>query len=141
MPSPEPIRVAVIGGGMFFAEIIGPTLRDLERFGLAPYLGSLGQGRHARDLAPVPLELVAVGTHSPARGTAGRIVDWYREAVPGSVARAYYGETVWEEILAEAAPGDRFVFGVSEDVPRRGVDTLLPLAQYVAEHGRLPLKG
>jgi predicted dehydrogenase len=115
MTSPAPLRLAVLGGGMFFAEIIGPVLRDLERYGIAPYLGSIGQGRFARDLAPARLELVAVGTRSSARGTAGRIVDWYRQALPDSPVRPYYGDTVWEEILAEAQP-DVLVVATPDDL-------------------------
>ena len=103
--SSETIRVAVVGGGMFFAEIIGPVLRDLERYGIAPYLGAIGQGRYARELAAVRWDLVAVGTHAAARGTAGKIVDWYREACPDNRARAFYGAMVWEEVLAGGGGG------------------------------------
>lgn len=115
MTDSSPLRVAVVGGGMFFAEVIGPVLRDLERYGIAPYLGSIGQGRFARDLAATRLELVAVGTRSAARGTAGQIVDWYRQALPNSPVRPYYGETVWEEILAEARP-DVMVVATPDDL-------------------------
>jgi len=43
------------------------------------------------------------------------------------------------QILHEAAPGDRFVFGVSENIPGRGLNTLVPLARLVHEKGRTPL--
>ncbi len=136
------LRVAVVGGGMFFAEIIGPVLRDLERYGIAPYLGAIGQGRWGRELAEARWELVAVGTHSARRGTAGKIVDWYRQAVPGSTARPFYGETVWEEILAEATP-DVLVVATPDDLHyapvlaavRAGVDVLVekPLCLKLAQ--------
>ncbi len=44
------------------------------------------------------------------------------------------------EILKQAAPGDRFAIGVSEDVPNRGIDTLLPLFRCIHENGKLPLE-
>jgi hypothetical protein len=43
------------------------------------------------------------------------------------------------EILKEAAPGDRFIVGVSEDISKGGVNTLVPLAKAVYEHGRTPI--
>ncbi|MGC9318993.1 MAG: Gfo/Idh/MocA family protein [Armatimonadota bacterium] len=102
--SDRTLRVAVVGGGMFFEEVIGHTLLDLERHGIAPYLGSIGQGRLARDLADIAVEFVAIGTHSPQRGTAGRICEWYRQGVPDASVQPFYGETVWEEIIAETEP-------------------------------------
>ncbi len=142
MTDSTPLRVAVIGGGMFFAEIIGPVLRDLERYGIGPYLGSIGQGRWARALAPARVELVAVGTRSAARGTAGRIGDWYRQACPESQARPYYGEAVWEEILVEARP-DVLVVATPDDLHyaptmaalRAGADVLVekPLCLRLSE--------
>ncbi|UCE05362.1 MAG: hypothetical protein JSW07_17365, partial [bacterium] len=43
------------------------------------------------------------------------------------------------EIFKQAAPGDRFAIGVSEDIPNRGIDTLIPLFRFVKENGKLPL--
>lgn len=100
----QTLRVAVVGGGMFFEDVIGQAIMDFERYGIAPYLGSIGQGRYARDLADVQVEFVAIGTHSPQRGTAGAICDWYRQGVPDTRIRPFYGERVWEEIIAEAQP-------------------------------------
>jgi len=100
---------------MFFEEVIGQTLMDFERYGLAPYLGSIGQGRYARDLADVQIRLVAVGTHSRQRGTAGKIADWYRTGVPDAELTPYYGETVWEQIIAQARP-DVLVVATPDDL-------------------------
>jgi hypothetical protein len=44
------------------------------------------------------------------------------------------------EILKEAAPGNRFIVGVSEDVSEGGINTLVPLARAVYEHGRTPIR-
>ncbi len=109
------LRVAVVGGGMFFKEVIGSTLMDFERYGIAPYLGDIGQGRLARDLADIAIEFVAIGTHSPKRGTAGRICEWYREGVPDASVQPYYGEKVWEEIIVEEAP-DVLVVATPDDL-------------------------
>jgi len=43
------------------------------------------------------------------------------------------------EILHQAAPGDRFVVGVSEDVSEGGVNTLTTLAKAVYDNGRTPI--
>jgi hypothetical protein len=43
------------------------------------------------------------------------------------------------EILKEASPGNRFIVGVSEDISEGGVNTLVPLARAVYEHGRTPI--
>ncbi len=104
MTSSRTLRVAVVGGGMFFKDVVGQTIMDLERYGLAPYLGSIGQGRHARALADIEVEFVAIGTHSPRRGTADKIARWYRQGVPGSRLEAFYGDTVWEDIITKACP-------------------------------------
>jgi len=44
------------------------------------------------------------------------------------------------DILKQVEPGDRFTFGVMEDVPNRGVDTLLPLFKNIHKRSKLPLK-
>jgi hypothetical protein len=44
-------------------------------------------------------------------------------------------KTQVKQILAQAAPGDRFIIGTSEDVPNRGIDTLLPLYETIARYG------
>jgi len=43
------------------------------------------------------------------------------------------------EILKEAAPGNRFIVGISEDISEGGVNTLVPLARAVYENGRTPI--
>ena len=44
------------------------------------------------------------------------------------------------DILKQAAPGSRFVVGISEDISGRGVDTLVPLAQTIHDLGQTPLR-
>ena len=40
------------------------------------------------------------------------------------------------QLLDEASPGDRFIFGVCEDMPDGGRETLVPLARTVYDHGQ-----
>jgi hypothetical protein len=44
-------------------------------------------------------------------------------------------ESCVKEILKQAAPGEQFAIGVSEDVPDRGIDTLLPLYKAIRKYG------
>ncbi len=44
------------------------------------------------------------------------------------------------EFLQQAGPGNGFVVGESEDIPGRGVDTLVPLYRFFHEKGTLPLQ-
>lgn len=48
-------------------------------------------------------------------------------------------EEVSEAYLRQAAPGNGFIVGVSEDLPDRGVDTLIPFYRFFQERGKLPL--
>jgi len=43
------------------------------------------------------------------------------------------------DILKQAAPGHRFVVGISEDISSRGVNTLLPLAKTIHDLGQTPI--
>jgi hypothetical protein len=43
------------------------------------------------------------------------------------------------DILKQAAPGNRFIVGVSEDISGRGVKTLVPLAQTIHHLGQTPI--
>jgi predicted dehydrogenase len=100
----QPVRVAVVGGGMFFDEIIGPTLRDFCRGGIAGALSSIGMSHHAKAVAPIPIEFCAVGTRSESSGTAGKIRNEFALALAGKGPKPYYGEKAWEEILREERP-------------------------------------
>ena len=103
------LKVAVLGGGMFYDEIIGPSLADFCIGGLAGALGSIGMSHHARDVAASSIDVCAVGTRSRETGTADRAVERLRSHVPQTAAQAFYGEKVWDEILATAQPDVVFV--------------------------------
>lgn len=108
-PNPRKLRVAILGGGMFFDDIIGQTFKDFMRGGIAPGLSSIGMSHFGRDVADVHIEVVAVGTHSQKSGTAGKIVDWFAKDFPGQKIAAHYGATVWKDILAQHKPDVMFV--------------------------------
>ena len=60
------IKIALVGAGMFGGDVHLRAFADLQRSGLAPYLGRLGLDEFARPLADVRFELVAVATRSEA---------------------------------------------------------------------------
>ncbi|MDA1014996.1 MAG: Gfo/Idh/MocA family oxidoreductase [Planctomycetota bacterium] len=103
------LNVAIIGGGMFFDDIIGQTFKDFMRGGIAGALNSIGMSHLAADVADVEIRVSAVGTRSERSGTAGRIVDWFAEDFPDRPIEACYGETVWNDIIARHQPDVLFV--------------------------------
>ena len=103
------LNVAVVGGGMFFDEIIGQSFKDFMRGGLAGALNSIGMSHFAPQVADVQVRISAVGTHSEQSGTAGRIVDWFADDFPDLRIDACYGPTVWKDILATHKPDVLFV--------------------------------
>jgi predicted dehydrogenase len=103
------LTVAVVGGGMFFDDIIGQSFADFMRGGISPGLSSVGMSHMAPAVADVAIDLVAVGTASERSGTAGKISQWFAERFPGHVITPHYGETVWRDILAKHKPDVLFV--------------------------------
>lgn len=104
------LNVAVIGGGMFFEDIIGQSLKDFARGGFAGALTSVAQSAWAPQVADIEIRTLAIGTHSAKRGTAGKLVDWWKTDMPAETApKAWYGEKVWEPILEEHRPDILFV--------------------------------
>ena len=93
------MRMGLVGGGMFGSDVVLRSIEDLERCGIAPYLGRIGLDVCARDLAPVRFELVAVGTRTAS--SAARVCDAYRDRLTGAAPKPYHGETPWVEMLAE----------------------------------------
>ena len=62
------IRMASLGGGMFGKGVVLRSLADIERCGIAPYLGTAGLDHHARELGDVEYKLVAIGKFDPLSG-------------------------------------------------------------------------
>src|SRR5437667_12448025 len=95
------IKLALVGAGMFGGDVHLRAFADLQRSGLAPYLGRLGLDEFARPLADVKFDLVAVATRTEA--SAQRAAADYQRRIGGS-PRTYSGEKPWEEVL-RAHPG------------------------------------
>ncbi len=92
---------------MFGRDVVLRCLADVQRCGIAPYLGTAGLDHHARELAHVEYEVVAIGTRT-AR-TAESLSPEYAQWVPGARPAAYYGEEPWLGILEEQRPDVLFV--------------------------------
>ncbi len=96
--SAGPIRLAQLGYGMFGADVVAGTLGDLQRNGIAPYLGRIGLDDFAAAYAGVEFRVVAVGTRSQA--SAERACALYQQAT-GRRPRPYWGTAPWDEVLAD----------------------------------------
>ncbi|MCH2212961.1 MAG: Gfo/Idh/MocA family oxidoreductase [Fuerstiella sp.] len=107
--SPRSLNVAIIGGGMFFDEIIGQSFTDFMRGGISGALTSIGMSHLAADVADVQIRVSAVGTRSKETGTADRIVKRFAEEFPETRIDACYGNSVWKEILDSHRPDVLFV--------------------------------
>jgi predicted dehydrogenase len=94
------LHVAIVGGGMFFADIIGQTFKDFIRGGIAGALTSIGMSHLAPVVADVKIRISAIGTRSEKSGTAGRIRDWFAADFPDQKIAACYGDQVWRDLLA-----------------------------------------
>jgi predicted dehydrogenase len=103
------INVAIIGGGMFFDDIIGQSFKDFMHGGIAGALTSIGMSHLAPAVADVEIRVCAVGTRSEKSGTAGRIVEWFAEEFPDNKIDACYGDAVWQDMLATYKPDVLFV--------------------------------
>src|SRR5690348_3513201 len=76
------IKIALLGAGMFGGDVHLRAFADLQRSGLAPFLGRLGLDEYSRPLADVRFELIAIGTRSEA--SAKRAVTEYQRLLAGS---------------------------------------------------------
>lgn len=94
----EPIRVALVGAGMFGGDVHLRAYADVQRHGLAGFLARVGMDAFARPVAALEFELVAVATRSPA--SAERAADAYA-ALTGARPAAYHGDAPWQALLAE----------------------------------------
>jgi len=101
------IKLAQVGGGMFGRDVVLRCLADIERCGIAPYLATAGLDDHARQLADVPFEVVALGERNERLARA--LVETYDAWVPGTKVRPHWGETPWESILEKDRPDVLFV--------------------------------
>src|SRR5438093_13661374 len=92
------VKIALVGAGMFGADVHARAYADLERSGIAASLARVGLDAWARELAPVKFELVAIAARSEA--SAVRASAQHR-AWTGREPRAYWGETPWQDVLRD----------------------------------------
>ena len=97
MENKKILNAALIGGGMFGSDVVLRSIEDIERCGIAPYLGRIGLDERARDLGAVSLKLVAIGTRTAE--TAGTLCASYSEKIPGATPAPFHGETPWVDIF------------------------------------------
>lgn len=97
----DPVRIGLVGAGMFGGDVHLRAFADLQRSGLSPFLARLGLDEFARPLAEVRFELAALATRS--EGSAQRAGEEYQR-LTGSRPAAFHGETPWIDLLA-ANPG------------------------------------
>lgn len=92
------IQIALVGAGMFGGDVHLRAYADLQRFGIAGQLARVGLDKHARDLAPVKFDLVAVATRSEksAQKSAAAFKEW-----TGHEPKAYFGDAPWDDILRD----------------------------------------
>jgi predicted dehydrogenase len=92
----DSIKIALVGAGMFGGDVHARAYADLQRFGIAGQLARVGLESHARSLAGVKFDLVAVATRSEKSAhTAAASF----ESHTGHKPKAYFGEAPWKEIL------------------------------------------
>lgn len=92
----KPVKIALVGAGMFGGDVHARTYADLQVGGLAPQLGRLGFHALARDLGTVAFDLVAIATRTEpsARAAATRYRDW-----TGRLPAVFSGDTPWRTLL------------------------------------------
>lgn len=63
------VKLALIGAGMFGADVHLRAYAGFQRAGLAPQLGRIGLDGWARDLAPISLDVAAIAARSESSAT------------------------------------------------------------------------
>ena len=92
------IKIGLVGAGMFGGDVHLRTYADVQRSGLAPWLGRIGMDDFARDVADLEVELVGICTRS--QSSAERNVAEYK-ALTGHETTGFFGETPWLDMLAQ----------------------------------------
>ncbi len=92
------VKIALIGAGMFGGDVHLRAYADLQRAGLAPFLGRLGLDAWTREFAPIQFELAAVAARSEksARRAARNFRSW-----TGHAPKSYIGQKPWLEVLRD----------------------------------------
>ncbi len=94
------IRVGLVGAGMFGGDLHLPVYAQLQRTGLAPWLGRIGHDDLAREFADVEIEFIALATRTE-ESALQRQRDY---AAQGMNFAVYHGAEPWHPLL-ENTPG------------------------------------
>jgi len=90
------IKIGLVGAGMFGGDVHLRTYADLQRNGIAPWLGRIGMDDWARASAEIECELVGVCTRSEA--SAQRACEEYKKLTGKEIA-SFHGETPWLDLI------------------------------------------
>lgn len=90
------IQIGLVGAGMFGGDVHLRTYADLQRSGIAPWLGRIGMDDYARPAADVRFELVGICTRTPT--SAQRACAEY-ERLTGKAPLPFHGETPWLDLM------------------------------------------
>ena len=80
------LRIGLVGAGMFGGNVHLRAYAELQRAGIAPYLGRIGLDHWARELAPIQFELTGLATRTPK--SAGRAAREFKQ-LTGCAARTF----------------------------------------------------
>lgn len=93
------LRIGLVGAGMFGGEVHLRTYAQVQRNGLAPWLGRIGLDDKARDLGDLEIEFVALATRTPESAERWR-AEYAGQGIPFAT---FSGETPWSDLL-DATP-------------------------------------
>jgi len=90
------IKIGLIGAGMFGGDVHLRTYADLQRSGIAPWLGRIGLDDFAREFADVNFKLVGVATRTEASAKHAQAI--YAD-LTGAEVLPFHGETPWVDLI------------------------------------------
>ena len=96
MTEKRTIKIGLVGAGMFGGDVHLRTYADLQRSGIAPWLGRIGMDDFARPAADIRFELVGICTRT--QGSAERACAEYK-ALTGADVAGFYGDTPWIDMM------------------------------------------
>ncbi|WP_240772758.1 Gfo/Idh/MocA family protein [Phragmitibacter flavus] len=96
----QPIKIALVGVGMFGGDVHARTYADLQRFGIGGQLARIGLDAWTRDLAPLHFELTAIAARTEK--SAVKAATQFHDST-GHRPLIFHGDEPWLELL-DAVP-------------------------------------
>ncbi|MFA4880902.1 MAG: Gfo/Idh/MocA family oxidoreductase [Candidatus Doudnabacteria bacterium] len=93
------INIGLVGAGMFGGDVHLRTYADLERSGIAPWLGRIGMDDFASEFADVEFNLVGIATRT--KESAERATSEFSK-LTGNLPLSYWGDTPWIDLLEDS---------------------------------------